>query len=61
MEWARQYNACYQNENILDSSGVPTEDPFEHFKYCPDNSPFTPVMEQWFEQRAQGFDGLVHG
>ena len=41
MDWARQYNACYQNENIKDYNGVATDDGFEHFKYCPQGSPYS--------------------
>ena len=56
MDWARQYNACYQNENIKDSNGVPTDDAFEHFKYCPQGSPHIPQMEKFFAQKAQGIN-----
>ena len=56
MTWARQFNACYKNENITDANGIASDDPFEHFKYCPENSPHTPLMEKFFEQRARGIN-----
>lgn len=57
-EWARQYNACYQNENVVDANGNPTEDPFENFKYCPEGSPYKPLMEKFFRQKAAGIDAI---
>ena len=56
MAWARKYNACYKNENIQDMYGNPTKEPFEHFKYCPEGSPYKALMEKFFEQRAQGIN-----
>ena len=56
MEWARQYNAYYQNENIKDDNGDPTEDAFEHFKYCPQGSPHISLVEKFFAQKAQGIN-----
>ena len=52
MTWARQHNACYQNENIVDADGFPSEDAFEHFKYCPQGSPHSPLVEKFFRAES---------
>jgi hypothetical protein len=66
MTWARQYNACYKKDNIVDMNGLPTYDAFEHFKYCPEGSPYTLTMEKFFAQRSQGMNAteaheILHG
>lgn len=56
LAWARQYNACFKYEGVVNSEGFPTKDPFEHFHYCPPESPYLPLMTEFFKQRGKGLN-----
>jgi len=49
VDWAAQYNACYKNDNVTDTQGRDVESEFEHYTFCPEGSPWTPIMQKYYE------------
>ncbi len=45
---------CHADETPWMPTVFPSEDAFEHFKYCPQESPHSPLVERFFAQKAQG-------
>ena len=52
LRWAKQHNSCFQYDNVTDAQGHPTDNQIDHYKFCPEDSPFKPVMERYFEGKG---------
>ena len=53
LEWSKQHNACFQYDNVTDPFGNPTKDQDEHYRYCPEGSPWIPEMRKYFEEKYE--------
>ncbi|RDL32062.1 uncharacterized protein BP5553_09464 [Venustampulla echinocandica] len=51
LRWAEERGACFQYD-VLDADGKPVEDIFEHYRFCPEGSPYIPAMESYFERKV---------
>jgi len=50
LEWADEFNACYQYENVTILPGMSQqEQELEHYRFCPPDSPHTEKMERYFK------------
>jgi len=52
LDWAEEHNACFQND-VYDENGEPVKNEFEKYRFCPEGSPYTPVMESYFERHSK--------
>jgi len=51
VDWAQERSSCF-HYNVLDDNGEPVKNQFEHYRFCPEGSPYTQVMERYFERKA---------
>ncbi|MCJ1239368.1 hypothetical protein MMC14_007364 [Varicellaria rhodocarpa] len=51
LDWTQLYNACYKYENVTDGDGHETMHLIDHYRFCPEDSPFKTTMERYFEQQ----------
>ncbi|KAH8660812.1 hypothetical protein BGZ60DRAFT_381676, partial [Tricladium varicosporioides] len=56
LKWSEENSACY-HYTVMGEDGRPkAAHPFEHYQFCPKDSPFTPTMEQYFKEHDLKFE-----
>ena len=61
-EWVQQRSACYKTVNITragEDHGV--EHQLDRYTYCPEGSPYIPVINAWRDLNRPNPGNLAHG